>query len=137
MLCAPCCAANYLKGVDGTYDVSVIMEGLERFQDVISASPHLEIIQPAPDADLAYYVRRFAGTYNHHVGTCRMGDASDAQSVVDRQLRVVGAHALRVADASVIPEIPNANTAAIAMMVGFHGADIIMATPPVTACATR
>ncbi len=51
-----------------------------------------------------------AGSYQHPVGTCRMGPASDRHSVVDATGRVHGVAGLRVVDASVMPSIPSANT---------------------------
>ena len=46
----------------------------------------------------------------HPVGTCAMGQASDPMSVVDEAFRVRGIENLFVADASVMPVIPSANT---------------------------
>ena len=46
----------------------------------------------------------------HPVGTCAMGRADDAMSVVDEEFRVHGIDNLFVADASVMPVIPSANT---------------------------
>jgi choline dehydrogenase-like flavoprotein len=48
--------------------------------------------------------------YVHAVGTCRMGRPGDGAAVVDTDCRVIGHHALRVCDASVMPDLPNANT---------------------------
>ncbi|MBW8698579.1 Oxygen-dependent choline dehydrogenase [Streptomyces sp. MBT84] len=60
------------------------------------------------DAALQAYVRRSLASYFHPVGTCRIGE--DALAVVDRHLRVHGVGGLRVADGSVMPSIPSANT---------------------------
>ena len=49
--------------------------------------------------------------YYHDVGTCRMGPPSDPLAVVDPELRVYGVRGLRVADASIMPEITSGNTA--------------------------
>ncbi|MDB5873759.1 MAG: hypothetical protein JWQ07_3201 [Ramlibacter sp.] len=46
----------------------------------------------------------------HPVGTCAMGQAGDPLSVVDETFRVHGIDNLFVADASVMPVIPSANT---------------------------
>jgi choline dehydrogenase-like flavoprotein len=52
----------------------------------------------------------------HPVGTCAMGSGEEA--VVDAELRVRGIEGLRVADASVMPTIPSANTNAPSIMIG-------------------
>ena len=49
-------------------------------------------------------------TYLHFVGTCRMGALRDTSAIVDAQCRLIGAEGLRIADASVMPRIPHANT---------------------------
>jgi 5-(hydroxymethyl)furfural/furfural oxidase len=48
--------------------------------------------------------------YVHAVGTCRMGAREDPRAVVDPDCRVIGFEHLRVCDASVMPDIPRANT---------------------------
>jgi len=50
------------------------------------------------------------GDYVHAVGTCRMGTPGDPGAVVDPGCRVIGHEHLRVCDASVMPDIPRANT---------------------------
>jgi choline dehydrogenase-like flavoprotein len=48
--------------------------------------------------------------YVHAAGTCRMGRRDDPAAVVDTDCRVIGYEALRVCDASVMPDLPKANT---------------------------
>ena len=48
--------------------------------------------------------------YVHAAGTCRMGTPGDPAAVVDPECRVIGFEQLRVCDASVMPDIPRANT---------------------------
>ncbi len=60
----------------------------------------------------------------HFCGTCRMGD--DEDSPVDLQLRVKGVRNLRVADASVIPEIPVSALNAPSMLIGYRAADFLL-----------
>ena len=59
------------------------------------------------------------------IGTCRMGPNSDASSVVDETLRVKGLSKLRIADASIMPTMPSANTNATSYMIGEKAADLI------------
>jgi len=61
----------------------------------------------------------------HLVGTARMGDPSDALTVVDPQLRVRGVTGLRVADASVIPSLISGHTIAPSVMIGERAAELI------------
>lgn len=60
-------------------------------------------------------VQTFAQSIYHPVGTCRMG--SDPKAVVDANLRVHGFTNLHVADASVLPDLPSANTQAVTLLV--------------------
>jgi choline dehydrogenase len=82
---------------------------------------------PGPDvqdpADLRDYLRRDTDPYNHSVGTCRIG--TDPAAVVDPQLRVRGVHRLRVADASVMPTIPGANTHATVLAIAERASTLI------------
>jgi len=48
--------------------------------------------------------------YVHAVGTCRMGSPGDSAAVVDTDCQVIGYQHLRVCDASVMPDLPKANT---------------------------
>jgi len=83
---------------------------------------------PGPGTDddeaLKEHIRRNAGHRSHPVGTCRMGH--DALAVVDEQLRVRGISGLRVADASVMPDVPSGNTNLPAIMVGERAADLVL-----------
>jgi len=77
------------------------------------------------DADtLRRLIRDHADTIYHPAGTCRMG--ADARSVVDPQLRVRGIAGLRVADASIMPNLVSGNTQAPTAMIGEKAADLIL-----------
>ena len=81
--------------------------------------------QLADDAALAAACRKVAGTYNHHSGTCRLGEPGDERTVVAPDLSVLGTTGLTVADSSVLPVIPRANTNLISMAIGYRaGSDI-------------
>jgi choline dehydrogenase len=74
-------------------------------------------------ADLRAYIRETCETYHHQAGTCKMG--VDAESVVDPELRVYGIEGLRVADASIMPNVISGNTNAPSIMIGEKAADLI------------
>jgi choline dehydrogenase len=71
------------------------------------------------------FVRRSCSSYLHPVGTCAMGPGREA--VVDAELRVRGVDGLRVADASVMPTIPSANTNAPSIMIGEFASRLLVA----------
>ena len=74
---------------------------------------------------LAEHIRaNVAGTF-HPSGTCRMGASSDRHAVVDPAGRVHGVGGLRVADASVMPDVPRGNTNIPTIMVAEKLADAI------------
>ncbi len=62
------------------------------------------------EAELDEWILSAAVDIQHICGTCRMGDPKDARSVVDPDCRVIGVDHLRVIDASIMPDVPRANT---------------------------
>jgi choline dehydrogenase-like flavoprotein len=93
----------------------------------IAAQPQLKAVERAPfsvpesdsDEDLLAFARRVGQSVYHPTSTCAMG------AVVDSELRVHGFEALRVVDASVMPQITRANTNAPTIMIAERGADLI------------
>ena len=75
------------------------------------------------DEQLLNAARRFSQTIYHPTSTCKMGN--DDMAVVDRRLRVHGIKRLRVADASIMPQIVSGNTNAPSIMIGEKCADMI------------
>jgi choline dehydrogenase len=74
-------------------------------------------------AAIESYVRGASSTIWHPAGTCRIG--RDAMAVVDPELRVYGVQGLRVADASVMPNVTAGNTNVPAAMIGEKAAALI------------
>jgi len=87
------------------------------------SSEYLPGTECTTDDQWVEHVRSLSESLYHPVGTCAMGPSES--DVVDPQLRVNGVDGLRVADASVLPSIVNANTQAISMVVGKRAADFI------------
>jgi choline dehydrogenase-like flavoprotein len=76
-------------------------------------------------AELETYLRNAVTTYWHESGTAKMGH--DRASVVDGQLKVHGIDNLRVADASIMPQITTGNTMAPCVVIGERAAQFIRA----------
>ncbi len=72
----------------------------------------------ASDDALDAWMLKTVTTAYHISGTCKMGPASDPLAVVDQHCRVHGMEALRVVDASVMPDVIRANTNATTLMIG-------------------
>ena len=103
-------------------DIEAMLGGM-RLVARLTAHPDLAAfygprLVPDQDADPLEHVRSSFITYNHGVGTCRIGPAGDPGAVVDPGFRVHGVDGLWVADASVLPTVPHANTALAAILVG-------------------
>ena len=82
------------------------------------------------DADIGAYIRASAITVHHPLGTCKMGWAADPMAVVDPELRVLGTDALRVVDASVMPDLVGGNINAPVIMIAEKAADLIRGRTP-------
>jgi len=87
-------------------------------------------LRPGPevvtDEDLIADFRARSGTVYHPSCTCRMGPDA-ASAVVDAGLRVHGVGSLRVIDASAFPNITSGNINAPAMLMGWKGAEAVLA----------
>ena len=129
---APLIDPNYLSHPD---DLKVAADAIRLTRRIV-ASPALQAFRPEeylPGQDLHTEQQlyeaaaRIGTTIFHPVGTCRMGH--DAQAVVDAELRVHGVPGLRVADASIMPNIVSGNTCSPTLMIGEKAAQLILATP--------
>ncbi len=118
----------------GGEDERVLRAGVRLAREVAAAGPLDEWIvrEVAPgercgddDESLGRYVRQASNTVYHPAGTCRMGAADDAGAVVDPALRVRGLERLRIADASVFPQMISVNLCLTTMMVGERCAALV------------
>ncbi len=70
-------------------------------------------------------LRNHADTEYHLCDTCKMGPESDGMAVADARLRERGFEGLRVADASIMPQVPSNNIQAPVMMIGEKCAEMM------------
>ncbi len=115
-------------------DMQVLLAGINISREILAAQAfdrwrgreYLPGESRRSQKDLRRFVRDNLDTIFHPTGTCKMGPASDALAVVDAQLRVHGVDGLRVADASIMPAIVNANTNAPCIMIGEKCAELLL-----------
>jgi len=114
------------------FDIDVIVEGVKIARKIINSSAfdayrgdeYLPGSDVQSDDDIREFIRNWAQNIYHPVGTCKMGN--DPMAVVNDRLQVHGVTGLRVADASIMPSIINANTNNPCMMIGEKCADMIL-----------
>jgi choline dehydrogenase-like flavoprotein len=113
-------------------DLEAAVESVHAIRKVM-AQPSLasvieEEIDPGPrvrsDADIGEWIKSSVTTMFHPVGTCRMG--KDDRAVVDARLRVNGVDALRVIDASIMPNITSGNTNAPTQALARHASAMLV-----------
>lgn len=117
---------NYLEDRD---DVLQAVQAVRSVREAVRQRAWDELrgaeVVPGPDvatdADIERWLRTAAGTNYHPCGTCRMG--VDDQSVVDEEGRVHGLEALRIVDASIMPQIVSGNLNAPVIMMAEKVAD--------------
>ena len=122
---APIIEHRYLSDPDGE-DKHVLADGVALARQIAAtgALPRLAGIEISPGSSVASRgeIEEFVSAnclhYFHPVGTCRIGSASDASAVVDSRGRIHGLDNAYVADASIMPVIPRANTNLPALVIG-------------------
>lgn len=126
---APLIDPNYLSD---PRDLQMTVEGVKLMRDIMQQSAfapylrreHMPGSEAQSDSELEKYIRQFARTCYHPVGTCKMG--VDEMAVVDTQLRVRGIDGLRVVDSSVMPSLVSSNTNAPTIMIAEKASELIL-----------
>ncbi len=117
----------------GGHDMAVAVAGIKLARE-IAAAPAMSAwagreLYPGPevqtDEQIEAYVRATHNTVYHLAGTVRMGAADDPMSPLTPDLAVKGVHGLRVADASVMPELTTVNPNLTTMVIGERCADLV------------
>ena len=126
--------AGYLSDADG-FDMKVMVEAVKISRQVISTSLRLmnsvemkffpgQAVQS--DAEIEAFIREKAESIYHPIGTCKMGNPDEKDTVVDEQCRVIGVKGLRVVDSSVMPKLIGGNTNAPTMMMAERVAEMMI-----------
>ncbi|MCH7733862.1 MAG: GMC family oxidoreductase N-terminal domain-containing protein [Chloroflexi bacterium] len=124
---------NYLADPE---DLRRMRDGIRRcvgigrraaFRDIVSdlMEPSWDDLQD--DEALNAWMRRTVTTGHHSSCTCKMGPPGDPMAVVDQFGMVRGLEALRIADASIMPDCPRANTNVSVLAIGERIADFMRA----------
>ena len=129
-MAAPRIDPNFLGERD---DVDRLVQGFKVLRTILSQAPlarrggrEVDVLAAAQtDAQIEQFLRTYADTVYHPVGSCRMGNT--AMDVVDAQLRVHGMQGLRVVDASIMPQVVSGNTNAPTVMIAEKAVDMIRA----------
>lgn len=112
-------------------DMATMIRAIKIVRDIFAHDPLRSMIasetspgrDASTDAELERIVRQTGSHRAQPVGTCRVGLDDDA--VVDAKLKVRGIAGLRIADASVLPELPSGNTNLPSIMIGEKAADMV------------
>jgi len=115
-------------------DKAQLIEGLQIARQIMDQAAISGVVpnevRPGAEADSAEALAGYVGAATipmyHPVGTAKMGAVDDAMAVVGPDCAVIGARGLFVADASIMPTIPQGNTNATSIMIGERASDLVL-----------
>ena len=116
-------------------DIQTLVRGLKLARKVAhhdsfgkyAASERVPGMDIQSDEELEAYVRETLITVHHPGSTCRMGNKDS--DVVNHELKIHGLDGIRIADASLYPRVPGANTNASVVAIAEKAADMILGIP--------
>jgi 4-pyridoxate dehydrogenase len=119
------------------HDWAVLRKSVASVREIVRQPALARFVEretlPGPDAASAdaldAFIRKSAITVHHPAGTCRMGPPGDPLAVTDDEGRVFGVRALRVVDASLMPDLTSGNINAPVIMIAEKIADRIRGRP--------
>ncbi|XP_030566708.1 glucose dehydrogenase [FAD, quinone] [Drosophila novamexicana] len=129
--------SNYL---DKPADLATLLRGIRHQESMTQTEAYMQrhaqlVHVPIEECDGAHkfgsdaywrcYTKYFTVTCYHQVGTLKMGPDTDPAACVNPRLQLRGVDNLRVADASIMPNVVSANTNAATVMIGERVADFI------------
>ena len=126
----PIIKPNYLSNES---DVKDLLEGVKILRKLVKTESFRTVIgeefRPGPqcqtDEQMIQHIKDTVWTVFHPSSTCRMGP-DPKSNVVDSNLKVYGIEGLRVADASIFPQLVCGNINAATIMVGEKASDLIL-----------
>jgi choline dehydrogenase len=126
---------GYVTDPDG-HDRMILADGVRIARELTAQTPLREVLgdelTPGPgvadEAAIERWIEESVAHYYHPVGTCAMGLASDPMAVTDACGRIHGLDNVFVADCSIMPVIPRANTNVPAVVVGERIAELMLSS---------
>ena len=97
--------------------------------DMVKSISFPNLAKGAELEDIKALCRKFSGSGYHPCGTAKMGPVEDEQAVVDSHGRAHHIDQLVVADASIMPFVPRANTNLTCLMIGEQVGEWIRTDP--------
>jgi choline dehydrogenase len=137
----PKVVTNYL---DNPTDIDTMLRGYGKLEQLVATPAfqtlsaeliklnitECDVFPSSSDDYRRCYIRYFSTSPWHMCGTTKMGPSSDPDAVVDARLKVHGLQGLRVADASIMPDVVTSNTQCPVYMIGEKAADMIKQDNP-------
>ena len=129
----PCVDPRYFTDPEG-HDMSIMTTGIKMAREIVKQSPLSQWVgeeaypgnKVQTDAQIEEYILKCHNTVYHPACTVRMGSTTDNNAPLDHRLRVKGVKGLRVADASIMPELVAVNPNITVMMIGERCAEMIL-----------